>query len=112
MLPCPRLSVVVPAFNEGPRLERSLLALRAYLDAAFPGAELIVVDDGSEDGTQETLAAAVSAARAIVVRRRVNGGKGAAVRDGILRSTGDVVLYLDADLPYPLEAIASAVQRI
>jgi dolichyl-phosphate beta-glucosyltransferase len=103
----PRLSVVIPAYNEAQRLPATLERLAAWF-AAFKGrAELIVVDDGSTDGT-----AAVAEAwsprmppNAVlrVVRHDTNRGKGAAIRDGCLRAAGEVVLFTDADLASPPE---------
>ena len=92
-----RLSVIVPAYNEAATIEQTL---RAVADQGFD-AEILVVDDGSADGTQElveSLASEIDGLR--LVQHERNRGKGAAVRTGIAASTGDVVVIQDADLEY------------
>jgi len=84
-----RVSVVVPAFNEGP----SIGALVSELRQAAAWHEVIVVDDGSVDDT----AARASAAGARVVRHPYNKGNGAAVKTAIRNATGEFVLIVDAD---------------
>jgi dolichyl-phosphate beta-glucosyltransferase len=93
----PRLSVVIPAYNESVRLPDTLSRLGELLPNA--GTELVVVDDGSTDGTAATARSAASGTIPIrVVELPTNSGKGAAVRAGIGATTGDIVLYMDADL--------------
>ena len=84
-----RLSVVIPAHNEAHSIGPVLAQVRAQL----PQAELLVVDDGSSDGTADR----AEAAGARVVRQPYNKGNGAAVKAGLRAATGDVVLLLDAD---------------
>src|SRR5690606_29642294 len=93
----PELSVVIPAYNEGQRLATTLRAL-ADATAAYD-VETIVVDDGSRDDTAAIARAILDEQpRGSVIRFDVNRGKGAAVRAGVLASTGAAVLYMDADL--------------
>ncbi|HOC42964.1 MAG TPA: glycosyltransferase family 2 protein [Thermoanaerobaculales bacterium] len=105
-----RLSVVIPAFNEAVRLPPTLREVAGYL-AGVPGwlpAELIVVDDGSLDGTADaagSLAAPAGIALTVVSHER-NRGKGAAVRTGFLRSGGEEILLSDADLASPIDQLA------
>jgi dolichyl-phosphate beta-glucosyltransferase len=105
----PVLSVVIPALNEADRLPPSLDRIGAYLGAHrdWLPAEIIVVDDGSTDGTADaaTSAEIPQAIELRVERHRVNRGKGAAVRTGFGRSTGDWVLLTDADLSAPIEEL-------
>ena len=82
-------SVIVPAYNE----VQSMASLVSALRSAAPWREIIVVDDGSSDGTGE----AAAAAGAQVVRHPYNKGNGAAVKTGVRRATGDSVLIIDAD---------------
>jgi dolichyl-phosphate beta-glucosyltransferase len=98
-----RLSVVVPAYHEGGHIAGTVARLRDALEPAVGGTgmEVVVVDDGSDDGT----AAVAEAAGARVLRHPVNRGKGAAVRTGILGATGRAVVITDADLSYPPELI-------
>lgn len=98
----PALSVVIPAYQEAGRLGATLERIVAYLEPRPGGFEVVVVDDGSRDGTAEVAAAHPSpAVRA--VRLSENRGKGAAVRRGVAESRGERVLLCDADLSAPIE---------
>jgi len=103
------LSVVVPAYNEADRLPGSLARIREFLEATpkWLPAQVLVVDDGSRDGTaavvQELRAA--PEVRVAVMRLAANRGKGAAVRAGLAAATGRMVLVSDADLAAPIEEI-------
>ena len=94
-----RLSVVVPAYREEDRIAETVERIRAELpELADPGGlELVVVDDGSPDGTAER-ARAAGADQVLV--QPANRGKGAAVRAGVLAARGRVVAFTDADLSY------------
>ena len=92
-----RLSVVVPVYNERPVIELLLADVKALTDA-LPGAEIVVVDDASTDGT----AAALDRARRDtpnlrVIRQRRNGGHGPAVIAAISASTGNWIFQIDSD---------------
>lgn len=93
------LSIVIPAYNEQDKIARDIAAAAAYLSSASDGGELIVVDDGSTD---TTVAAAAKACDNAAIETRVltiaHAGKGAAVRNGIIASRGDVVMFADAGL--------------
>lgn len=105
-----RLSVVIPAFNEADRLPPTLAEIIRYLGAApdWLPAELIVVDDGSLDGTADAAASTeLSGGLALeIIRHDRNRGKGAAVRSGFLGSRGDEILLCDADLSSPIDQLA------
>lgn len=94
-----RLSVVVPAFREPQRIARTVVEIREELQDITQegGLEIVVVDDGSGDGTGE---AARSAGADNVLILESNRGKGAAVRTGMLAAQGSVVCFTDADLAY------------
>jgi dolichyl-phosphate beta-glucosyltransferase len=100
----PRWSVVIPAFNEALRLPPFLDKVVAYFEGRDEPYEVIVVDDGSTDGTAE-----VVEARRIptitVLRVRPNAGKGAAVRTGMLAAKGAYRLFADADGATPIEEL-------
>lgn len=98
------VSVVIPAYNEGARIGESLERIVAYLarlDAAF---EIVVVDDGSTDGTAAAVGRVVEGDdRVHLIKNDRNRGKGYSVRRGVRVSKGDVVLFSDADLSTPIE---------
>ncbi|HLU40130.1 MAG TPA: dolichyl-phosphate beta-glucosyltransferase [Planctomycetota bacterium] len=96
-----RLSIVIPALNEAERLPATLAVLRAFLRQRGEPAEILVVDDGSTDGTAD-LARAVLAGEGRVVSHAVRRGKGAAVRTGVAAARGEWILVTDADLSIPI----------
>ncbi len=110
----PPLSIIIPAFNEARRLPATLAALRARIEiAALGAAEVIVVDDGSDDGTAEAARAACPGwAGLCVLVQPSNLGKGAAVRRGMANARGEFAAFVDADLPYDLAALDDALARL
>jgi glycosyltransferase involved in cell wall biosynthesis len=97
--PPPNLSIVVPAFNEESNLEALLLELRPVLAATGRAYEIVVVDDGSTDGTAAALARARSAEPALRVLSLVRRcGQSAAFAAGFDEARGEIVVTLDADL--------------
>ena len=105
-----RLSVVVPAYNEGELIEATLAAITNELDAHLePGSyEVVVVDDGSSDDTAER----AERAGATVHRLAANQGKGGAVRAGMLVTGGRSVIFTDADLAYSPRLLVDVLDRI
>src|SRR5262245_26927157 len=98
-----RLTLVVPAYNESKRIERTL---RAYARALQSWAEIIVVPNHCSDDTAaiaRSVADELGGIRVIEIRERV--GKGGAVREGFRQSTGDYVGFVDADLATPADEV-------
>lgn len=93
------LSVVIPAHNEESRLPKTLAAVRDNLVRRPERCEIIVVDDGSSDGT----ARVATDLGARLVRLNINQGKGAAVRAGVSAARGNFILISDADLSTPID---------
>jgi poly-beta-1,6 N-acetyl-D-glucosamine synthase len=88
----PRVSIIVPAYNEEKVVARTIENL---VEADYPDKEIIVVDDGSEDRTYEV--ASKFTRRGIKIVKRPNGGKFAALNTGIAVSTGEIIITVDAD---------------
>lgn len=108
----PRLSIVVPAFQEGDGLHAVLRAIHDAARAATLPFDLIVVDDGSTDGTWETIArAAMEMPEIVAIRLSRNFGKEAAICAGLDRAHGDACIVLDADLQHPPALIPEMVRR-
>jgi dolichyl-phosphate beta-glucosyltransferase len=100
------LSIVIPAFNEEERIEKSLHEIINYLQKKDYSYEIIVVDDGSLDLTPDLVNSISRKNGNIrVLRNDVNRGKGYSVKRGVLASTGEYVLFSDADLPVPIEEV-------
>jgi glycosyltransferase involved in cell wall biosynthesis len=90
-----RISVVIPARNEADKIALTIQALLKGKPEEFGDAEIVVVDDASEDETSEI---AREAGATKVIRLNRHGGKGNALRKGVEESKGDLILFVDADL--------------
>ncbi|HLU66240.1 MAG TPA: dolichyl-phosphate beta-glucosyltransferase, partial [Kofleriaceae bacterium] len=102
----PELSIVIPAYNEADRLEPTLRRVVEYCAAERPSYEVLVVDDGSTDGTAELAGSVAEEHPGLrVLPQGVNRGKGAAVRAGVLAARGARILFSDADLATPIEEL-------
>jgi glycosyltransferase involved in cell wall biosynthesis len=103
-----KLSVVIPVYNE----EATIRQVLENVSAVPIAKEIIVVDDASTDGTRQALAECEKIADISVIYKPQNEGKGAALRTGFRRVTGDVVVVQDADLEYDPGDILSIVRPI
>jgi dolichyl-phosphate beta-glucosyltransferase len=109
----PKLSVIVPAYNEAQRIGPTLESIVKYLDARGAPYEVIVVDDGSEDNTAglvNELAKQHPQVRCVRVEK--NTGKGNAVRIGMRLAKGELVLFTDADGATPIEELERLEKRL
>jgi dolichyl-phosphate beta-glucosyltransferase len=97
-------SIVIPAYNEGHRLAATLERVLGYVREQGWNAEVIVVNDGSRDNTAELARALAARDPALrLVENPGNRGKGYAVRNGMLNSRGEIIVFSDADLSSPIE---------
>ncbi|MBN9121247.1 MAG: glycosyltransferase family 2 protein [Planctomycetes bacterium] len=100
----PRLSLIVPAFNEVATIQNTLHAIRDYLEPRGFAYELIVSADGT-DGTREAAAELAGELPVTVMGAPQRRGKGRGVREGVLAATGEVVGFLDADYKVAIDEI-------
>ena len=103
-----KVSFLIPAFNEG----GTIASLIEQVQALPFDKQLIVIDDGSTDGTPAILDAAVAEHANVVVIRQPNRGKGAALRAGIPHIEGDIVVFQDADLEYDPADVPGLIEPI
>ena len=100
----PSLSIVIPAFNEKQRLPSVLESMKEYIELNRLDYRVIVVDDGSSDGTDEIVSKISDSWPLLsIVRHATNRGKGAAVRTGVFAADGQLILFCDADGATPIE---------
>jgi glycosyltransferase involved in cell wall biosynthesis len=111
----PQLSIVIPAYNEGLRLDATLNRVMKCIEQQGWDAEVIVVDDGSTDDTASIVEHWMHGhSRLRLVGNPGNRGKGYSVRNGLLQATGDIVMFTDADLSSPMveaERLVAAIAR-
>jgi polyisoprenyl-phosphate glycosyltransferase len=102
------LSVLIPAVDEAASVGGTVHAVRDALTAAAVDHEIIVIDDGSTDGTAQ----AAEAAGALVLRHPVNRGYGRALKTGLRRAAGETLAIIDADGSYPADALPALLSRM
>jgi glycosyltransferase involved in cell wall biosynthesis len=109
----PRLSIVIPAYNESARIEVALSNVLSCVESRAWDADILVVDDGSTDNTcaivQQWMA---SNPRLHLIQNPGNRGKGYSVRNGLLQSSGEIVMFTDADLSAPIEEAERLIEAI
>lgn len=106
------LSIVVPAYNEEPRLAATLQDILNYRQHEGIAAEIIVVDDGSTDNTAAVAEGFAISNRDVLVIRNPHQGKAYTVRTGMLAARGDVALFTDADGATPIAEANKLVQAL
>jgi glycosyltransferase involved in cell wall biosynthesis len=100
----PRLSIVIPAYNECARIEATLARVLDCVESRHWDAEILLVDDGSTDETVAIVHRWMARyPRLHLIKNAGNRGKGYSVRNGLLQSAGDIVMFTDADLSAPME---------
>ena len=111
----PDISIVIPAYNESDRLGGPLRKILDFAASSGHNSEVIVVDDGSSDGTSEIAGEVFATHPAIlssVIRYEQNRGKGFALKTGLLAAHADTALITDADLSTPIEEMAKLTDPI
>ena len=101
--PAPKVSVLIPAYNEAPVIVASL---RRILESNHDNFEVIVIDDGSTDGTSDIVRQHFSGERRVRLLSIANGGKAHAINVGLMEAAGEVIVALDADTQFERQTIA------
>jgi glycosyltransferase involved in cell wall biosynthesis len=108
--PVVKLSILMPVYNEATTLQS---AVERVLGVTYPvETELVIVDDGSDDGTRELYSAWESDPRVRIHLKAANGGKGSAIREAARLASGDYIIICDADLEYSPEDIPALLTPI
>ena len=105
------ISVVIPCFNEEKTIQKNLRRICNYLKSHFEVFEVIVVNDGSTDQTLRELKKIQEELHLRIIDNEVNQGKGKVVRQGVLESSCELVMFLDADLGIPIEELLKFISE-
>lgn len=112
-IPEPSISVIIPVFNQQEKVSHSLKRIKGVVESAFSNYELIVINDGSTDDTLSVLRDIARTDEHIhIISYTPNRGKGHAVKQGVLHSQGDAVMFLDGDLDISPDSIKEYVERL
>jgi len=109
------LSVIIPAYNEADRIVQTLAHAVSYLIRQDYHSEILVVSDGSTDQTRHVAEKFSPSAGKVVLKAleyRPNRGKGYAVRYGMLRGSGDILMFMDADNAVPIEELEKGIRLL
>lgn len=106
-----KISIVIPAYNEEKRIQKCLIEIDLFCKKRFEDYELIVVDDGSKDKTNEK-AKQLKNKKIKILKNTQNKGKGYSVKRGMLKSKYPLILFSDADLATPIEELPPMIEWI
>jgi dolichyl-phosphate beta-glucosyltransferase len=109
----PKFSIIIPAYNESYRIVKSINKIRKYFKNKGIKYEIVVVNDGSKDNTLRILNDLSKKYKQLrVLGGNINRGKGYAVKTGVLNSSGEYILFTDADLSTPIEELDNLFKYI
>lgn len=106
-----KISFIIPTYNEAPIIKNTIETTLGFLESSFSDYELIVYDDGSTDETED-IVRRIDNPHLRIIGHKPNKGKGSAVREGVLASDGDIVVYTDADLAYGIETVGELLKKL
>lgn len=107
-----KISIIIPCFNEGKTIYQNIKKIHDFIGQTFIDYEIIAVNDGSRDNTLAELERIKAEIPVKIINNQINEGKGKVVRDGILNSQHEIVMFLDADLAIPIEDIGRFIEEI
>jgi glycosyltransferase involved in cell wall biosynthesis len=109
----PYLSIVIPAYNEGVRIEAALDRVMTFIKRAGWDVEILVVDDGSRDDTASIVERYIKICPQLrLLKNPGNRGKGFSVRSGLLQAVGEIVMFTDADLSAPMVEVEQLISAL
>ena len=108
------ISIVIPSYNESKKIKYDIFAADKFILDNFNNGQIIVVDDGSRDGTSNAAKSIMSDIKSelVVIKLDKNSGKGAAIKEGIKSSKGNIILYADAGLTVPFNDALRGIKLI
>ncbi len=107
------LSVVVPCYNEGKTIYQNIKKINDYLAHNIFKYEIIAVNDGSQDNTSVELERVKNdISTVVIIDNSINAGKGKVVKEGVLKSQYEIVMFMDADLAIPIEGVDKFIEAI
>lgn len=106
------LSVVIPVFNEASKVPRDIQDALGYFEKNSINGEIIISDDGSKDNTGSLVKELQKKHKNIILLENAHRGKGATVREGIIRAQGDVILFIDSGSCIPYADVHTGIQII
>jgi dolichyl-phosphate beta-glucosyltransferase len=110
-----KLSIIIPAYNEAQRIMTTLERTRQYLGLQAYESEILVISDGSNDETQAVVEQRFPSTAKTSIKSleyHPNRGKGYAVRYGMLKGQGDLIMFMDADYSVPIEELEKGIAKI
>lgn len=105
------ISIIIPVYNYEKLIMGTISALKAFTENTAEEFEIVFVDDCSRDNTAHEINKLIIGNMRLI-KRELNGGKGAAIKEGINYCTGDYIIFTDADLPYDLKSIFLILDKL
>lgn len=104
------ISIILPVYNNRKILEDNISYLTEFMEAGKYDYEIVIVDDGSKDG--ELIKKIAVENKCTYIRNEINTGKGFAVKNGMMKSSGKVKIFTDADIPYENESLKIIIEKL